>query len=290
MPGCCSQGSSPLLAIAEEHAARVERLEELARQLSEVKAKFAQELSRFDDDGLWKGDFASLAEYTNAKLSLTPGETKEYLRVHRKLVKNDVPMEKVLELGWPKLAVVVGRMTRDNRTERLLDVETKTLFDLRWKYQPGKMRARQKAREAKCYTHMMMWHKAYSRSFRSKPKTLEEIADLPPLSLPYGRNSGASAYISGLLICSPVIYRATKQAQLATGLTGKQANLEYVCLHFLKTFPVAGYAGQGVQAGDWERVQSRLTDTDRVAEPQIIGLEDPWPGERSALETQRLRE
>jgi len=270
---CSPPVSSALPRTEEERRVLKARVETLARELGEIKAELARELSRFDDDGLWKEGFASLAEYSNAKLNLTAGETKELVRVHRKLARLDVSLETARELGWSKLVAVVGRMTRENRSQRLLDVETKTLHELRCKYQPGRMRVRQQALEAKCYTHMMQWNKAYSRMFQSRPTSLAEITDLPPLILPAGQGSGASAYIPGLLFCSSVIRRATKQAELATRLTSPQANLEYVCLHFLKTFPGAGYAGDAVQTGDWEREQGKTTRTDSAAEPKLLAME-----------------
>src|SRR3954464_11268375 len=87
---------------AAEADALKREVEELARQLGEVKAKLARALSRLDDEQLWQGAYVSLTDYANQKLSLTAGETKELVRVYRKLQKMDVPCQRVIELGWPK--------------------------------------------------------------------------------------------------------------------------------------------------------------------------------------------
>ena len=130
----------PLNHIAESESRETDASDRAAEVLAALirygtmieKSKFkaAYLLEECKREGYWANHYPSYTAFVEDAIGISKRAAQEMIRVVKQCRNADVPLERVAELGWSKVALISKRLTKENAPELLAQVEQKTFGQL----------------------------------------------------------------------------------------------------------------------------------------------------------------
>ncbi|MCA9076700.1 MAG: hypothetical protein KDA93_16870 [Planctomycetaceae bacterium] len=115
-------------------ASVLQEIRQLAPQYRSLQYQFAALLEMVHRYQYWRSAYKSFGDYVECETGLKLRTAQELIRVYRTCAQHGISRERVLELGWTKLALVASKIHEGNREQVLHDIKAQSYADLKRKY------------------------------------------------------------------------------------------------------------------------------------------------------------
>jgi hypothetical protein len=128
----CKSGSDSKRNVDPESARRLLlELETRASQFEKDRAWFARQILTVYEDKLWKEVTGSFREYVEVRLKLPLRTAQEMIRVSKAAQRFGISHDRIADIGWSKLALVVNDLTDETVDDVLANAKSESYKALR---------------------------------------------------------------------------------------------------------------------------------------------------------------